>query len=387
MNGKESQSDHVLHRLAHFREDANLTVDEVEQQLLLGPGWINRFEQGLTVPPLDLLLVLLKKYGRQPAELFAGTDVNAQPDEIVRHVYAEASGPDLLVRFNYAKHDATYRLERATLDEFNAVIKVLRDGLARLSYVGDEKREAVKADSVASAFLHAARVWPHANPSDIWWFIISRAYFDPYNHPAEFARLDFGQSWKRTGGWALEKVLVQFYGPLLKSKRVEMFIASAEEKRELIQHFKVSVRIEADKIDVVLVGLKGKVRVPFGVVHVKASFAERRSDDVPMSEALVKAGYTSPLWTFDCKSTPADQPINRGELGVALSGSPDLRSAKRKDIEDDGYFSSCFSYNRRTVPTPTRQKVKGRVVLCDFSNPDDQFSKYVVSQWKAFSKR
>jgi len=58
-------------------------------------------------------------------------------------------------------------------------------------------------------------LWPHANPSDIWWFVVSRAYHDPFNHPAHYARLDLGQSWKRTGGWALEEVLVRHYGPAL----------------------------------------------------------------------------------------------------------------------------------------------------------------------------
>jgi hypothetical protein len=50
---------------------------------------------------------------------------------------------------------------------------------------------------------------------------------------------------------------------------------------------------------------------------------------------------------MDCKGTPSNYPQNKGELGVAfIDGSQDKRSAKRKDIEDDGFFSACFSYNR-----------------------------------------
>lgn len=122
----------------------------------------------------------------------------------------------------------------------------------------------------------------------------------------------------------------------------------------------------------------------FGVVHVKASFAERRTDDVPMSKALVEAGYISPLWTLDCKSTPSPQPFNRGELGPALGKGKDIRSAKRKDIEDDGYFSACFSYNANTIPTPITQKAKARIFVCDFNNPDDAFSNFIISGWKRF---
>jgi hypothetical protein len=123
-----------------------------------------------------------------------------------------------------------------------------------------------------------------------------------------------------------------------------------------------------------------------GVVHVKASFAERRTDDVPMSKALVKAGFASPLWTMDCKSGPSEHPTNRGELGVALDRSGDRRSAKRKDIEDDGYFSACFSYNSNTVPTPPKQKAKARIFVCNFNNPDDQFSRFIISEWIRLQK-
>jgi hypothetical protein len=135
-----------------------------------------------------------------------------------------------------------------------------------------------------------------------------------------------------------------------------------------------------------LVGVTDTGPVCFGVVHVKASFAERRTDDVPMSKALVEAGYCSPLWTMDCKSSPSPLPINRGELGPAKPTiGVDRRSAKRKDIEDDGYFSACFSYNRNTVPTPATQDAAGRIMICDFTNPsDDAFVKFIQAEWERF---
>ena len=44
--------------------------------------------------------------------------------------------------------------------------------------------------------------------------IVSPASCDPFNHPAKFSRLDLGQSWKRTGGWPLEEILVLHHGEI-----------------------------------------------------------------------------------------------------------------------------------------------------------------------------
>ncbi len=103
-----------------------------------------------------------------------------------------------------------------------------------------------------------------------------------------------------------------------------------------------------------------------------------------MSQALVQAGFTSPLWTMDCKSQPSANPRNRGELGSVLLSSIDKRSAKRKDIEDDRYFSACFSYNLNTQPTPSTQQASAYIYVCDFCNPDDQFSEFIISEWQRF---
>lgn len=79
---------------------------------------------------------------------------------------------------------------------------------------------------------------------------------------------------------------------------------------------------------------------------------------------------------------PGARPVNRGELG-ALDGD---RSAKRMDIEDEGYFTGCFSYNKNTLPSPPGLPAQRRVYSCDFSNPDDEFSRFIISRWRAFRK-
>lgn len=370
----------ILGKLKTLREAAKVTREGLEKTLILGPGWIERFETAQSIPDLETLLAICNEIGCKPGDLFAGWDAEAMELEVLRNVRAEQSGSDLTIRFPYGDFDASYVLKDATMTEFDSVLVVLRDGLARAANSGNA--EAVKADTVAKTFLHAAKQWPKASPSDLWWFLVSRAYCDPFNHPAANARLDFGQSWKRTGGWALEDALVRHYGPFLATKGVRLFIAEKEEKVKLLGQLKLNGRLEADKVDVLLTGKTAKGDQCFGVVHVKASFAERRTDDVPLSQSLVQGGYCSPLWTMDCKSVPGTAPQNRGELGGALAAGADTRSAKRKDIEDDGFFSACFSYNARTNPTPGAQNAKARIYVCDFSNPDDAFSQFIIQSWQ-----
>lgn len=347
------------------------------------------------MPSIDVLVVMLAALGSNLRELIESANLDLPLEESISsvdrvlHVEQSTSDNSLLVKFRYAEHEATYRLPGATLTEFDEVVRTLRNWLAQLVTTDDTDQQAVKKNAVAASFLQAVQLWPHANPSDLWWFVVMRAYLDPFNHPARYARLDLGQSWKRTGGWALEEVLVHHYAPALAEQRIRIFIAYGHEKRAFLGHLETDDRLEADKADVLLVGITNSGPVCFGVVHVKASFAERRTDDVPMSKALIDAGYCSPMWTMDCKSSPSASPLNRGELGLAKPESGvDRRSAKRRDIEDDGYFSACFSYNHNTIPTPEAQNARGRIIACDFTNPkDDMFVRFIRKEWDRFQSR
>ena len=382
-----SNSDYLsrlLHRLKSFREEARLSPSDVEKQLIVGPGWVEAIESGSIHPNLDVVVSMLTIYNKTLTDL-ADRATGSVP-RIARTITADAAGKHLDINFEYSRFDATYRLENAKIDQFSEVILTLRNGLAQLisQNVSDEQEKAIKRESVANTFLKAVRIWPNANPSDLWWFLVYRAYCDQYNHPSEYSRLDFTQSWKRSGGWALERVLEQHYAPALAKHGINLVIADVERTQRLLKDVKVnSHRLEADKMDVLLTVGSGSREKLIGVVHVKASFAERRTDDVPMSHALVKAGYISPLWTMDCKSMPSKNPINRGELGNVYDGTgKDTRSAKRKDIEDDAYFSGCFSYNKDTKPTPGSYPARARIAICDFSDPNDAFTQFIVQERK-----
>jgi transcriptional regulator with XRE-family HTH domain len=371
----------LLQRLRSFREEAGYSAGDVEQRLILGPGWIVAIENGAVIPSLDVVASLLAVYNKDLSDLTIG--LTGSVPHINRSISCAASKNALLICFKYASYDAVYNLEDATPEQFSRIIRSLRNGLSQLSRqnINSAQEKSIKTNSVAQAFLEAVELWPKANPSDLWWFLIYRAYCDEYNHPSEHSRLDFTQSWKRTSGWALERILEIHYAPPLLEHGICLSIADSERKSRLLERLDIDHRLESDKVDVVLTIGEGSQERLVGVVHVKASFAERRTDDVPMSQALVNAGFISPLWTMDCKSIPSSSPINRGELGAVYSGrGADPRSAKRRDIEDDQFFSACFSYNRNTMPTPAEYEAKGRIYTCDFSNPIDSFVEYIIKE-------
>lgn len=266
----------LLARLRRAREDAGISQEELGEELILGPGWIQRFETAEVVPDLDTLFVLISRIGADPAFIFSDPEDDASPLDMRRLIYAEQNGSNIDVHFRYANFDAVYLLREATVEEFESILLELRNGLSALvaPSLDDEEEKQIKTSAVARAFLRAVELWPRANPSDIWWFIIYRAYCDPFNHPAAYSRLSFEQSWKRTGGWALEEIVVRHYGAELMKHGITIEIAYGKRKTELAQKFIVDSRLESDKVDVFLIGPNDE---PFGVVHVKASFAERRA--------------------------------------------------------------------------------------------------------------
>jgi hypothetical protein len=313
-------------------------------------------------------------------ELLIDLDFSDPSVLIQRDLRAQQDGPDLVLFFKFGSHETSYKIRNATVAEFDQMLIILMNGLVR----------GEKAEAVVDAFLYATQTWPHVNPSDLWYFAIPRAFQDPFNHPAASMDVDQAQSWKRTGGWALERVFMNHYNRSITEHGFRIVIPSRLEKVEYFREVGLGEHGIIDKADLLII--RSDPQGPgtcFGVAHVKASFAERRTDDVPLSQALIAEGFTSPLLTMDCKGSPAAVALNRGELGRSWDGAgDDHRGQKRLDIERDGKFDACFSFNLRTEPTPTNINAVARIFVQSFDVADDAdpFLSHIQAGWDRFSK-
>ena len=363
----------LFRQLERLRIASGLSPAQVEASLLLGPGWVEHFESGGYEPSLGMLAALVQLYGTDLPAFFADLDLGGGALVPDRHLTASQSGDSLQLHFPMGPHAATVTLPQATMADLSEFIGKLRDELA----------EGPPREAITLAFLDAVRKWPQCNPSDLWYFLLAHAYLDDYNHSASEAGKDWGQSWKRASGWALEAVVVRYYNAELGKDGIRLEMPQPDRRIEFLRHMGIPNPEEmAEKADVIAIGTTaGGKEHPFGVVHVKASFAERRTDDVPLSQQLIARGLASPLVTMDCKAAPSPTPINRGELGPTQGGNEAV-SAKRYDIERDNKFDACFSYNQNTKPTPAGQAAPARVYVLNFANPNDRFAQHLVTRWR-----
>ena len=302
-----------------LREGCGLSQEVLAERSEFDRSYIGGIERGSRNPTLAAIFRLASALSVQPFQLFMEVGEEAPTSAESTGVSGSESKSGLTLRFRYDQFDAEFDIPGGTRAEFNEVIDSLKQGLAK---------GGNKANAVTAAYLKATAKWPEANPSDLWTFLLSRAYCDRSVHPPSSARLNLEQSWKRTSGWALERVLESHYGPFLNEKGVTVEVSNKTRKASLLEPIKDS-RVVPDKADVLITYKKAEEEELKGVVHVKASLAERRTDDVPMSQALIEAGYLSVFWTMDCKSYPAEKPTNNGELGEV---SEDDASDKRQDF-------------------------------------------------------
>lgn len=236
--------------------------------------------------------------------------------------------------------------------------------------------EGKNRDAIAAGFLYALKECSTANASDLWHHVVYRLYRTilPRYRPQ-----DPNQSWVRASGEALEMTLEQFYSPILApfGIHIKMLIGAPERARALAE-MGISATVGAAKLDMTLHFHNGQGKlVIFGGVHVKASLAERVSDDIPASRAMMGAGYYSPLWTLDVKSFPPPNGdlINRGEFGSLA-----VPSEKRRYIEEHGEFDACYAANSRSIPSLAATPSGKRIYSIRMSVQPDQFSQDVIAR-------
>ena len=254
---------------------------------------------------------------------------------------------------------------------YEAVAKLLEAQLANESLKNRE--------TIGEAFRLALASCPAANPSDLWHHVVYRLYFEIL---PKYRPLNPGQSWVRASGDALEIALERIYTPVLKPHKIGIkALIGRDQKSEALSHMGIEDEVGDSKLDVILyltdqIGAKSV----FGGVHVKASLAERVSDDVPCSRAMQKRGLFSPLFTLDVKSFPPPHGdlVNRGELGT-----PAAPSEKRRYIENHGDFDNCYSGNFRSQPSNGNTLSGKEIILAKIAEQPDDFVKEIIARGAA----
>lgn len=253
-------------------------------------------------------------------------------------------------------------------DDVSKIYKKLNDGK------GGKNR-----DAIFQALNIAITRFPDVNPSDIYHHIIYRIYL------REYTKTQADRSWVRAGGEAFELFLQTLYNRRLNSKGIFVkWLLNDALRASALLEMGIQDKVGGSKLDIALYGQVNGKMVAFGGIHAKASLAERVSDDVPCSVAMMKKGLSSYLVTLDAKSFPPPMGdlVNRGELGSIASPSD-----KRAYVEAHGSFDACFSYNLRSVPSGAGTQSGRRIYVSTFSDQTDPLPGVVEAAWKKFSRR
>jgi hypothetical protein len=232
------------------------------------------------------------------------------------------------------------------------------------------KRASQMYIGVSNAMQLALRLCPQANPADLWVHLIYNQFRTRYR------RSD--RSWKRVSGQALEQVVVDIYTDRLRAHQIRIRFGKAADA-ELLGL--VERGLGSSKTDLVIEKEHNGRQVLFGVIHCKASIAERLTDDAPASSALIEQGYWSSVVTIDAKMFPPPHGdgIVRGELGITKGGD------KRRYFEIAGQFSGCYSFNLNSPPSVGQTASGSRINSLSFSEPQpDVLVQDILKAWQTF---
>lgn len=234
-------------------------------------------------------------------------------------------------------------------------------------------------DVIYQAMKLAFETCPKVNPSDIYHHIIYRLYL------REYSKTQADRSWVRAGGEALELFIVDKYSKELNIYGIGVVgLVKTTDKVAALTEMGLNDLVGGSKLDIALYGFIDGEKHIFGGIHLKASLAERVTDDVPCSEAMIRNGYVSYLLTMDAKSYPPPNGdlVNRGELG-----SVENPSDKRNYIEGHGSFTGCYSYNLRTISSGNVTRSGSKIYSSTFEPAKDSLPAHIISAWNAFAKK
>jgi transcriptional regulator with XRE-family HTH domain len=367
----------LVERLRDIRNAKGLTQEQVASLLGVTQSFVAKVE-GLErrldvlelIDWLSALKTTLEEFFSEPVREAVGNG-NAILTPIKGDIESHPNG--VLQKYAYRGKVLTLLLEGITRDQY---LTVEREVSGIFSALNAERPSLKNREAIVNAFEFAISAMPDLNPSDVYQQIIYRFYL------REYKKSKPDQSWVRAGGEAMELFVERHYTPILLPKGVHIkALISGAEKAKALQEMGLKGKVGDSKLDVVLYGEdQGRLKL-FGGIHCKASLAERVSDDVPCSVAMMRGGYYSVLYTFDSKSFPPPQGdlVNRGELG-----SHTQPSDKRKYIEEHGSFDACFSYNLRSNPSVLPTRSGKQIYVCSLRPQDDLFPSHVLAAWFRF---
>lgn len=269
-------------------------------------------------------------------------------------------------------------IQNFTENDYNVIALKMRSDLSN--------PKVKNRDIIYGAFSHAVSLAPEANASDLWHHIVYRIYLEELKRAKPFK--DPGQSWKRASGDAFELFLVNYYNAILENTHIRLIPLTRDESKLALKKMGISGKVGDSKLDIAIIkdfngrSISLENGTIIGGIHVKASLAERVSDDVPASKEMMNMGYQSYLFTLDVKSFPLSETVvearayvNKGELGT-----PDVPTDKRKYIEEHGSFDACFSLNKRTIPSPKNTRSGKKIFTVQPNRKVDKFVQILTTQ-------
>ena len=372
---KEPRYQDIVNKLKEIRESKGLTIPEVAKKMNINGVQLLRFEQLEETISIIELLDILQALECAPKKFFI--EIGWIPsDEIDVPVPVKGAAIQIgnNIKISLTQGQNLYQLELDNI-EIGRYIEVEE----KLSILFNllNKGEGKNRDAIASALIFAVNQLPNANPSDIYHHIVYRSYLRDYN------KSKAEQSWVRAGGEAMELFIQKKYEAILAKNDIVMKpLVNSQDKISALQEMGISDKVGQSKLDIALYGTWNGRQVIFGGIHSKASLAERVSDDVPCSVAMMQNGFISILFTFDAKSyPPPGDLVNRGELGTLATPSD-----KRKYIEEHGSFDACFSYNLRTIGSGKITKSGKKIFVSKFDERD-YLPEFIVAAWKRFKTK